>query len=181
MFFAVLFAAMLHQFNRAVLRAVRVQEELGGTQQAARVVTEMMTHELRLAGYNGAGQMLARLRIANPQEIEFQADLNGDGDTDDSNEVIGYRYDKTREAVMRSTGGGAPQPLVDHVPADGFALRYRDNAGVELVGDLSRTQRDRVRLVEINLGVTYVNPDPAQPGSRVLAYTVVAELRNHAP
>ena len=179
-FFAVLFAAMMQQFNRSVLRAVRGQEELGGAQQAARVVTEIMTHELRLAGFSGAGQPLARLRVASPQVIEIQADLNGDGDIDDSNEIIGYRYDETREALMRSTGSAAPQPLIDHVPAEDFTLRYRDDAGVELTGDLSPAQRDRVRLVEINLGVTYVSPDPAQPGTRVLRHTVFAELRNHS-
>jgi hypothetical protein len=180
-FFAVLFAAMMHQFNRAVLRAVRVQEELGGVQQAARVVTEMIVHELRLAGYSGAGSPLARLRIAAPQEIEFQADLNGDGDTDDSSEIIGYRYDKVRGAVMRATGGTSPQPLLDHIAPDGFRLRYRDDNGADVAGDLSAAQRDRIRLVEITLAATYPNPDPAQPGSRVLTHTVFAELRNHSP
>lgn len=178
-FFVVLFGLLLHEFHRGALRSVRTQEEISQAHDSARVVIEVMTHELRLAGYSAAGQSLTGLSVATPERIEIQCDLDGDGDTDDANEVIDYRYDGTREAVMRATGGGTPQPMLDRVPSGGFTLRYLDRDAIELPGDLDATARQRVRRVEISLAVTYVSPDPAL-SARVLRHTANVELRNRA-
>ncbi len=179
-FFVGFFGLMLHEFHRTVLKSVRTQEEVAQAQLAARVAIEMMSHELRVSGYSGAGQPLVGLRVATPQRIDIQADLTGDGDTDDANEVVSYRYDSSREALMRATGGAAPQPMVERVPAGLFTLRYRDQAGGELTGDLDATARGRVRAIEITLGVVCITTDPALPTARVIVETGRIQLRNPA-
>ena len=45
MFFLSLFSVMLHQFNRAVLRSVRLQEARGEAQEVARIAIDVMTLE----------------------------------------------------------------------------------------------------------------------------------------
>ncbi len=104
MLFVVWFGAMLHQFSRAMLHSVRLQEERGWAQETVRVAVEVMTHELRLGGYSADGRPIAVLRTATADEVAIQSDLNGDGDTNDANEVISYRYDAGRQALMRATG-----------------------------------------------------------------------------
>ena len=138
---------------------------------------DLMARELRVAGYGGNGVVLSALRAAAPDSVEVQADLNGDGDTTDANEIVGYRYDPTKQALMRSTGGGSPQPLVDHVPAGAFTLRYRDGAGVSLTGTLDAASRAQVREVEIQLGVEFP-ADPGQHRTVLVTHSERVELRN---
>ena len=56
------------------------------------------------------------------------SDLNGDGDTDDSNERVEYRFDAARRALMRVLGGASPQPMLMDV--DSLDLTYLDANGV---------------------------------------------------
>lgn len=168
---------MLHEFHRVVARSVLAQEQRSQAQQLARVTVELMARELRLGGYSDAGAPLPPLRTATPESIEAQADLNGDGDTDDANELVGYSYDATRQALMRSTSGGSPQPLVDHVPPGAFRLQYRDRAGVLLTGTLNAATLAQVRDLDISLGVEFT-PDPTQPQTILVTHRARVQLRN---
>jgi len=181
MFFLSLFSVMLYQFNRAVLRSVRLQEMRGEAQEVARIAIDVMTRELRLSGYGGAGTPLPCLGVATPERVEVQADLNGDGDTGDANEIVTYAYDLEREALMRATGNAPPQPMVEHVPEGSFLLRYRDGSNVLLDGELDEATRARVRQIEISLQVVYPNPDPAQAAPLLVSQHGTVELRNAAP
>jgi hypothetical protein len=179
-FFAVIFGAMLHEFNRAVFRSVQIQTLRTEAQETARIAVETMARELRAGGYSGSGTPLAPLRLASADAIEIISDLNGDGDTDDANEVIAYSYDETRQAIMRATGNAAPQPMVDHVPAGGFNLSYRDDQG-ELHPDAAdASARARVREVEIKLSVQYYDPISAGSMPVMVNQTASARLRNGA-
>ncbi len=180
-FFLSLFAAMLFQFNRAVLSSVRLQETCGEAQETARVAIDVMTRELRSSGYSGRGLPLVGLRIATSEHVELQADLNGDGDTDDANEVVGYAYDAERAALVRSTGNAPPQPMLDHVPDGGFLLHYRDGNNLQLPDDLDAAARARVHQVEISLRVVYPNPNPGQSAPVIVRQHGVVQLRNAAP
>ena len=180
-FFLTLFSVMLYQFNRAVLRSVRLQEVRGEAQEVARIAIDVMTRELRLSGYGGAGVPLPRLRAAGPERVEVQADLNGDGDTGDANEIVTYAYDLERETLMRATGTAPPQPMVEHVPEGNFLLRYRDDSNVLLEGELDEATRARVRQIEIGLRVVYPNPDPAPAAPIVVTQHATVELRNATP
>ena len=170
-------ALILHEFHRAVSRSVWAQEQRSQAQQIARVAADLMARELRVAGYGGNGVALATLRVAAPDQVEVQADLNGDGDTADANEIVGYRYDPTKQALMRSTGGGSPQPLVDHVPSGAFSLLYRDEAGTPLTGTLDAAARAQVREVEIHLGVEFP-ADPTQQRTVLVTHIERVQLRN---
>ncbi|HVN85641.1 MAG TPA: hypothetical protein VMW17_12435 [Candidatus Binatia bacterium] len=177
MVFALWLALMLQQFQRTISFSVQAQEQRGQAQELARIGIDLMARELRLAGYSGAGTPLLPLRIAGPTTIEVQADLNGNGAVTDSNEVVNYSYDAAKQALMRSTSGGSPQPMVDHVPAGAFQLEYHDGAGTVLAGTLTAAARAQVREVVIRLGVEFPLRYPA-PHSVVVSHTERVQLRN---
>src|SRR5262249_14465839 len=100
-----LLAADTQQFSGALLRGVRVLETASEVQEAARIGVALVVHDLRGAGYDGDGSLGNGLRLADADAVEIAADLNGDGDTDDSQEVVGYRFDRDRQTLMRVMGG----------------------------------------------------------------------------
>jgi hypothetical protein len=176
-FFVLLFGAMLQQFSLAMLRAVGLAEEIGHAQEAGRVTCELMIGEMRQAGYDGAGGRLVPLRVAARDRLDLQADLNGDGDLFDAHEIVSYRYDAERQALMRASGGGAPQPLLENVPPDAFEVLYYGEGGVRLGSDLTTVaERGRVRRVDLRLAVGYRIAD--SPELRVVAQTATVQLRN---
>ncbi len=66
----------------------------------ANFVLEMMTRELRLAGYNPTGAAFARLTYR-PTHLHMQADLNGNGTTDEPNEDVRYTYAAGPQHIIR--------------------------------------------------------------------------------
>src|SRR6266487_2720740 len=57
------------------------QDTLRDMGQNARVALEVMTRELRMAGYNPTGANFDGITYA-PTQLRLRVDLNGDGDTD---------------------------------------------------------------------------------------------------
>jgi len=116
--------AISYSFARAALMSARVQEVKSEAQEITVMATDVLVRELRMAGFSAAGQPLTAVLAAAPDRVDVATDLNGDGDTDDSNERVEYCYDAAKSQVMRATGGGSPQPLVPNVPLDGLHFRF---------------------------------------------------------
>ncbi|MBU2521828.1 MAG: prepilin-type N-terminal cleavage/methylation domain-containing protein, partial [Proteobacteria bacterium] len=74
------------------------QEQIAEMVQTARAAMDMMTREIRMAGYDPAGTMqrsdpTGAKFVGIPYDankLQIYADLNGDEDTDDSHEYIKY-------------------------------------------------------------------------------------------
>ncbi len=163
--------AISYGFARAALMTARVQAIKSDAQEATVVALDIMAHELRMAGFSAAGTPLAPIRTAAPDRIDVVNDLNGDGDTADSNERITYSYDDATHELRRASGGGSPQPFVRNVAPAGFRLSYFDAAGIEFpTGStgIASTQLRRVHRIDVVLQVEFANPDP----------NVVAPLRS---
>src|SRR5215510_2379243 len=93
--------------------------------QNARVALEVMTREIRMAGYNPTGASFAGVTYT-PTQLHLRADLNGDGDTDGPDEDIRYTYDAATQQIIRVDCAGQT-PVAEHIQA--FTL-----AGFDAVG-----------------------------------------------
>src|SRR5262245_16855995 len=166
----VLYAA-LYGFYAMHLHVIKAQEVQTALQEDSRLAIDFLTRELHLAGARpvrgGPCEGFERLMVAEAQSVTLQYDFRGnstgsrpDGCPDDPGERVTYVYEGSDKVLKRATGGGALQPLISDVPADGFLLRYFDREGNELAPPLSSQERALVRTVMATVQVSVRNPDP---------------------
>ena len=163
MVFVSILMAISYTFARAALMTTRVQAVKTDAQEATVMALDVMARELRMAGFSAAGAALQPLRTAAPDSVEVVTDLNGDGDTDDSNERIAYSFDDSLHQLRRATGGASPQPFIRNVAPMGFQLTYFDAAGVEIpagLAGMTNAQLNQVHRIDLALQVELANPDP---------------------
>ena len=130
-------------------RIYDVQEQIVEMVQTARAAMDMMTCEIRMAGYDPAGAGFDGIPY-NAGQLQIVANLNGDSDTDDSNENITYTYDNTNLQIDRNTGGGA-QPFAENIQA--FTFSYLDSSGT------ATTTASDIRQIEITITARTAEPD----------------------
>lgn len=179
--FVSILMAISYSFARAALMTSRVQATKSDAQEATVMTLDVMARELRMAGFSAAGAPLAPLRAAAPDRVDVVSDLNGDGDTTDSNERIAYSYDETAHQLRRATGGASPQPFVRNVAPMGFHLSYFDAAGVEITpgsAGMTPAQLLRVHRIDVALQLEFTNPDPATTAPLRSAVSSSVCLRN---
>jgi hypothetical protein len=172
--------AMSYTFARAALMSVRVQEVTSEAQATTVMALDVMTRELRQAGFSAAGHSLAAIPAAGPSQIAVAADFTGDGDSDDANELIAYSYDATKQQLMRATGG-SPQPFVRNVPPGGVRFTFFDAVGNPLQPNsdaLTSDERRRIHRIDIALDVELANPDPQSHGALVSRLSTSVSMRN---
>ncbi len=175
------FAVAMGQFSRAILRGTRVLEVASEAQEAARMGVQLIERDVRDAGYRPDGEPLSGVRRAEVGAIEIARDLDGDGDTDDANEVVGYRLDADRRMLLRNLGDAPPQPMLADLAPDGLRFTYFDAAGAILApgpAGLDDAARVRVRRVDVLLVVEIPHPDPSSRGPLRRTQTASIWLRN---
>ncbi len=174
------FAVAMHQSERALRRGVRVLEAAAEAQETARLGAQLIAGDLRDAGFSPDGRLGNGVRRAEAAAVALVRDLNGDGDSDDANEAVGYRYAADRRSLMRVLGAASPQPLLNDVPDGGLRLSYFavDGTPLAAVDGLDVGQRARIRRVVVRVAVEIAHPDPAfgEPIRALEEATVV--LRN---
>lgn len=176
--FAGLFGVMLHQFSRSMLHGTGVLEAASEAEESVRVALHVMTRDLRDAGYGVDGSLGNGIRSARPDGVDVVADRNGDGDTQDANERVGYSTDVATHTLRRSTGLAPPQPFLSNLTARGASFRYYDRIGTLLTIDPpDGPDCARIRRIEITLETELGNPDPAAKPIRVAQSSAIA-LRN---
>ena len=179
--FVSILVTMSLSFTRATLRSWRIQEAKSEAQEVTVMALDVMARDLRGAGFSAVAAPVMGVRSAGHDHIVVAADLNGDGDTADANEVIGYAYDAVKGELTRATGGASPQPFVLHVPPGGVQFSFFDATGNPLstaARDLSAAECHRVHRIDMMLRVDIPNPNPddATPLSSTVSSTVC--LRN---
>ncbi|MCA9421302.1 MAG: prepilin-type N-terminal cleavage/methylation domain-containing protein, partial [Nitrospira sp.] len=115
------------------LKAQRAREHVLEMQQQARVVVDLVSREILMAGYDPRG-VNRDTDLTNdfegitydPGKLSIKADLNGNGITNDANESIDFVYDAAAHILRRNTGGGN-QPFGEDIQA--FVLDYLDQEG----------------------------------------------------
>jgi len=159
--FLTILMAISHTFARAAFFSLRAQNVKSDAQEVMLMAADLLTRELRLAGFSAAARPLDAIRVAARQQVEVAADFNGDGATDGPNELIAYSYNQTKQQLVRATGGASPQPLVPNVPAGGLQFTFFDASGSEIPSDqpMAAEQRRRIHRIDVVLRIESPNPD----------------------
>lgn len=156
------------------------QEQIVEMQQNARAATDMISREIRMAGYDPAdvntdsdtSNNFSGVTV-NASQLQIQADLDGSGAIiTASQENIIYAFDAANKKITRNIGAGA-QSFAENI--DSFSFEYLDsNGNVTAVSA-------NVRQIRITITGRTAKPDPAYTangGYRTYALTSVIALRN---
>lgn len=127
-----------------------IQQQITAAVQTARAAMDMISRELRLAGYDPTDIGLIGIPYSADQ-LQVLADLDGDGLTTSPNEDIIYKYNLEDMQITRNTGGG-DQPFAEN--AQEFAFDYLDANGS------STADAAQIRQVKIALTIRTEKPDP---------------------
>ena len=140
------------------LKAQYVREDRLEMQQQARVVVDVMSREILMAGYDPRG-VNHDTDLSNdflgitydPDRLIIKSDLNGNGLIADPNESITFVYDAKTHTLRRNTGGGN-QPFGENV--ESLLVEYFDKEGNPTVDSTS------IRQVKIIVTARTEDPDP---------------------
>ena len=136
-------------------KTYNLQEQIAEMTQSARAALDMISREVKMAGYDPTRTLTLGTTVGVPyssSQLEIRADLNGDGDTSDSHEIIIYTEDSTNKQIDRATGGGSSQPFAENI--ESFSFQYYDEDG-----NATTTSSD-IREIEITVESRTANPDP---------------------
>ena len=161
------------------LRAQNVREDRLEMQQQARVVVDVVSRELLMAGYDPRG-VNSDVDLTNdfqgitydPGRLIIKADLNGNGRIVDANESITFVYDPRTHTLRRNTGGGN-QPFGENI--ESFLVEYFDQGGNPTVHSAS------IQQVKVTVTARTERPDPTyllNGGYRTIALTSRLTPRN---
>jgi type IV pilus assembly protein PilW len=95
--------------------AFSAQEQVAEMNQNIRAALDLMTREIRLAGYKTSTSAFNGITTATPTSIRILADLNQDGDTADENEDTSYTYNAGTLQICRSGSAPPAVPVADNV------------------------------------------------------------------
>lgn len=185
--------ASLYSAYLSQQRSKIAQDQVTEMQRNARAALEMMTAEIRMAGFDPNGTSGAGIVAATKGRLQFTRDLNdngagnapGDGDTNDANENVTYGFsdvhDATQDGVAdagaaplgRNTGGGFT-PVAEDIQAIEFLYLVGNNLEPTLAPD----DLNNIRAVTITVLARAANPDRQfanatatfDPGSRTAGW-----------
>ena len=138
----------------AQARFYNAQEQINEMQQNARGALDVITRELKMAGYKPNGGTFDGVTYSVSQ-LMIQADLDGNGGISTSssaNEQITYAYDSTNKRITRKIGTGTVEALADNITA--FTFSYLDSSGA------TTTTSSSIRQVAISITAVTTKPDP---------------------
>jgi type IV pilus assembly protein PilW len=138
----------------AQARFYNAQEQINEMQQNARGALDLITRELKMAGYKPNGGTFDGVTYSTSQ-LMIQADMDSNGTISSSssaNEQITYAYDSANKQITRKMGTGTADILADNITA--FAFSYYDGNGT------STTTSANIRQVKVDITARTVKPDP---------------------
>jgi len=138
----------------AQARFYNAQEQINEMQQNARGALDVITRELKMAGYKPNGGTFDGVTYSVSQ-LMIQADLDGNGGISSSssaNEQITYAYDSTNKRITRKMGTGTVEALADNITA--FTFSYLNSSGA------TTTTSSSIRQVAISITAVTAKPDP---------------------
>lgn len=139
-------------------KSYAVQEQITEMVQTARAAMDMMSREIRMAGYDPKGAGFYGVPYSASQ-LQILADLRGDnagdppdGYTDDSNENITYAYYDATDQIKRKTGGGYFQPFAENIQTFSFVYLNSDGSPTTTTAD--------IRQIRITITARTAKRDP---------------------
>ena len=161
------------------LKTHGVRENILDMQQQARVVVDLVSREIMMAGFDPRGVNRDN-DLTNdfdgitydPDKLSLSADLNGNGIIGDANESIIYVHDAAAYVLRRNTGGGN-QPFGEDI--ERFVIDYLDQAGNPT------SDSKAIRQVGISVTARTSHSDPQyvkNGGYRTVTYHSRITMRN---
>ncbi len=166
-------------------RSYDAQAQINGMQQAARVAMDMITREVRMAGYNPANTAFTD-GIPSLTDLRILADLDGNGDitiANVMNEDITYSFEGApNRRILRddANDGNPPQTLVENIEA--FTFVFFKSDPVTGIKGTPATPAE-VAQVEITITSRTAKSDPnytSNGGYRTFTLTSLITPRNLA-
>jgi type IV pilus assembly protein PilW len=130
------------------------QEQVNEMQQNARAAMDLISREIKSAGYKPTGTAIVGVAYSTT-ELRVRADLDADGAINDtSDEHLVYTFDNANMQIKRAYGvvGATPDVLANNITA--FAFNYLDSTGAT-----TTTQAD-IRQVSLSITARTAKPDP---------------------
>jgi prepilin-type N-terminal cleavage/methylation domain-containing protein len=152
-------------------KTYNAQEMITEMMMNARIGMEMITREVRMGGYDPAGTGFDGITY-NPTQLQIRADLNGDGDTIDTDETIIYAWDGINLLIMRNANG-ANEALSENITS--FTFDYLDSDGI------ATTTTSEIRQVRVQITARTPKPDlgyKVNNGYRTYTLTSLLTPRN---
>lgn len=135
-------------------RVYNAQEQVNEMQQSARAAMDLISREIKLAGYKPTGTSIVGVAY-NASVLRIRADLNADGAVDDnSDEHLIFAFNSGASQITRTYGvtGATPQVISNNVSA--FTFNYLDSSGVATTTDAD------IRQVSLSITARTARPDP---------------------
>jgi type IV pilus assembly protein PilW len=137
-------------------RAYSAQEQINQMEQNARGALDIMSREIKMAGYKPNGGSVTGVVSYTSTSLTIQADLNADGAISTSAsdyEQIAYAYDTTNKKITRQVGGATAATLAENISA--FAFTYYQASGTT-----TATSATNIRRIKIAITAKTEKPDP---------------------
>jgi type IV pilus assembly protein PilW len=141
-------------------RAYSAQEQINQMEQNLRGALDIMTREIKMAGYRPNGGTVTGVVSYTSTSLTIQADIDGNGTllasgsgSDTANEQIVYVYDSVNKKITRQVGSGTAATLAENISA--FTFTYYQSSGATLATSASNIRRIKIALT----GIT-AKPDP---------------------
>ncbi|MBW2017176.1 MAG: prepilin-type N-terminal cleavage/methylation domain-containing protein [Deltaproteobacteria bacterium] len=130
------------------------QEQVATMQQNLRNALFHLERDIRMAGYDPTMMAGAGIANAGSDTMQITMDLNGDGDTSDTNETITYSLYVSSGVTRlgKSSGGGPNSPVADNIEALNFVYLDGDRNVTSTLGS--------IRSIQVTLVATVGRGDP---------------------
>ncbi|MDD5207579.1 MAG: prepilin-type N-terminal cleavage/methylation domain-containing protein [Desulfobacterales bacterium] len=139
-------------------KAYVTQEQVSAMQQNLRAAMYHLERDIRMAGYDPTGKAGAMIVAATSASFQFTkddnnnaGDLEPDGDRDDANENITYRFDAAQRSIRKDPGN---QAIAENF--DALNLIYLDSDGAPT----APANVNKIRSIQITLVARTSRPDP---------------------
>lgn len=131
------------------------QEQINEMEQNARGVLDIISREVKMAGYNPATGAVTGVTYSTSQ-LQIEADLDASGaisTSSSANERVIYVFDSVNKQITRQVGSGLAQVLADNITAFNFSYYQAD-------GTTAATTSSAIRQVKIDITARTAKPDP---------------------
>jgi type IV pilus assembly protein PilW len=151
---AVLLASLYSVFF-SQQEAFSAQEQIAEMSQNIRAAQDLMTREIRLAGYKTSTSTFSGIATATSDSIRILTDLNQNGDTADENEDITYTYNSAAKQICRN---GVGLPVADNITSVSFQYTLKD-------GTVTSAPANPADIRKISVSITARTNHPDRSGS----------------
>jgi len=171
-FIAAFLMAGLYSVFISQQEAFSAQERIVEMNQNIRAAMDLMTREIRLAGYKNSGATFNGIATAQPSTIRILADLDQNGDTLGTNEDITYSYDAGTLQIWRNA---TDRPIAENITNLTFTYTLADGTTTSAPANPAD-----IRKVTLLVTARTAYPDQATGHYRTVTLTSDVTPRNLA-